>query len=205
MPVPLVLAGPAILAAAEYTLTALAGIAIGTGVAVGINEATKDKSDEQDKAKAETEAITSSRTKCKECPAIGKVMMVWESTNGRSALAISYQALISKTIYDANLSRIESWNCLSVSFDGWQPSNCLFLEAKAKYDNFFKNGIPMGWWEGQFSMMSQAEKQQMVCSSLNAIPTSHWHFLQPISFAYYARAFSKFPNIKVFHTPLTID
>ncbi|MDC9595091.1 restriction endonuclease fold toxin 5 domain-containing protein [Xenorhabdus sp. IM139775] len=198
-----VIALPAILGAAEYAASALAGILLGVGVGIGVDELTKDKEDEKDKAESDTKVITSSRTECEKCPAIGKVVMVWESTNGRSASAITYQAAIAKTIYDANLSRIESWDCLGVNFDGWQPYSCLFLEAKAKYDNFFKNGRPMDWWaNGHLSMISQAERQQMVCSSLNSIPNSHWHFLQPVSFAYYARALSKFPNIKVFNTPL---
>ncbi|MDX7992699.1 restriction endonuclease fold toxin 5 domain-containing protein [Xenorhabdus littoralis] len=204
MPIPLVLAGPALLAAAEYTLTALAGIAIGTGVAVGINEATKDKSDEQDKAKAETEAITSSRTKCEECPAIGHVIPYWESVS-ISADSTLYQIQVCNSTYEPATGKIEVWKCLEVRFDGWEPKQCLFLEAKAKYDQFFKDGVPMPWWKvsksGHLSMMSQSAKQQAVCTKFEGIPNSHWHFLQPINYAYYLKMFSVYPNIKVFHTP----
>ncbi|MBD1228739.1 hypothetical protein [Xenorhabdus griffiniae] len=101
MPLPLVLAGPAILAAAEYTLTALAGIAIGVGVGVGINEATKDKekTDEKDKAEAQTDAISTTREKCDKCPAIGQVAMVWETTKSYSEITIAYQTKIAGTMY----------------------------------------------------------------------------------------------------------
>ncbi|OTA18708.1 hypothetical protein Xbed_03061 [Xenorhabdus beddingii] len=197
MPLILAPAAPAIIAAAEWTLAACSAVLVG----IGVMESTKDKAGEQDKAKSDTQTIATSRTKCEKCPAIGQVMMVWEKTNGRSALAISYQSAIAKTIYNPELSMIESWTCLGVSFDGWQPANCLFLEAKAKYDNFFRNDEPMSWWKsGDDSMKNQGKRQQDVCSSLDGIPNCHWHFLEPVSFAYYSEAFSAYPNIKVFHT-----
>ncbi|AYA39116.1 hypothetical protein HZS38_00035 [Xenorhabdus nematophila] len=211
MPGPLVFgapaAGAALLAAAEWTLAACV-----TGlVAVGIMEGTKDNTDEKDKAEADTKVITSSRTECEKCPAIGKVTMVWESTNGRSDIAINYQAAIAKTIYDPALSRIETWECGKVNFDGWQPVNCLFLEAKANYDQFFKDGEPK-WFYAEFrkkptdktgleSMEWQAKRQSLLCIQFNNIPKSHWHFLQPVSYGYFAKIFAKLPNIKTFFTP----
>ncbi|MDE1486979.1 restriction endonuclease fold toxin 5 domain-containing protein [Xenorhabdus bovienii] len=203
MPLPLVFASPVLVAAAEYTLTALAGIAIGVGVGVGIEEATKDK--EEDKAKTETGTIASSRTKCEECPAIGQVTPYWESVS-ISADSTIYQIQICNSVYMPEIEKIQVWLCLGVRFDGWKPQQCLFLEAKAKYDQFFENDDPKFWWKisksGHISMMSQAGRQQTVCSTLKGIPNSHWHFLQPVSFAYYAKAFSIYANIKVLHTPL---
>ncbi|MDE1478321.1 restriction endonuclease fold toxin 5 domain-containing protein [Xenorhabdus bovienii] len=208
MPFILAPAVPALVAAAEYTLTALAGIVIGVGVGVGIDEATKDK--EEDKAKTETGTIASSRTKCEKCPAIDKVMMDWEKTNGRSDLATSYQAFIANTIFNPVTKMIEVWVCFNVSFDGWKPAQCLFLEAKAQYDNFFEDGEPKWFFKsfrkkptdktGLESMLSQATRQNTVCTTLNNIPKSHWHFLQPVSYGYFLTAFSIYPNIKVFHT-----
>ncbi|PHM37589.1 hypothetical protein Xmau_03806 [Xenorhabdus mauleonii] len=201
MPIPLVLAGPALLAAAEYTLTALAGIAIGTGVAVGINEATKDKSDEQDKAKSETEAITTSRTKCKECPAIGSVIPYWESAS-ISAISTIYQIQICNSAYNEITHQLEVWRCGAASFDGWKPKQCLFLEAKGKHEQFFEDGEPKHWWKGgHTSMMSQAARQQGECTKFEGIPKSHWHFMELVTSSYFSKAFSGFPNITVFHTP----
>ncbi|WP_262499995.1 restriction endonuclease fold toxin 5 domain-containing protein [Photorhabdus heterorhabditis] len=139
MPLPLLApAAPALLAAAEWTLaTCAAGL-----VAIGVMESTKDKEGEQDKAKADTQTITSSRTECEKCPAIGKVMMVWEKTTSYSEITIAYQTKIAGTIYNPELNLIETWLCMDTNFDGWKPAQCLFLEAKAKYDQFFKNGEP---------------------------------------------------------------
>ncbi|MDE1486976.1 restriction endonuclease fold toxin 5 domain-containing protein [Xenorhabdus bovienii] len=210
MPFILAPAVPALVAAAEYALTALAGIVIGVGVGVGIEEATKDK--EEDKTKTETGTIASSRTKCEECPAIDQVMVDWEKTNGRSDLAISYQAFIAKTIFNPVTEMIEVWVCSNVSFDGWQSYNCLFLEAKANYDQFFEDGEPKWFFEhfrkkpsdktGLESMISQARRQNVVCTSLSSIPKSHWHFLQPVSYTYFTGAFSSFgfTNIITFNT-----
>ncbi|MBS9428104.1 Tox-REase-5 domain-containing protein [Photorhabdus akhurstii] len=76
MPLPLLApAAPALLAAAEWTLAACA-----TGLTtVGVMESTKDKEGEQDKVKADTQTITSSRTECEKCPAIGNVTMIWQA------------------------------------------------------------------------------------------------------------------------------
>ncbi|MCC8373856.1 hypothetical protein CKY10_07535 [Photorhabdus sp. HUG-39] len=199
MPLPLLApAAPALLAAAEWTLAACAaGLA-----AVGVMESTKDKEGEQDKAKADTKTIASSRTKCEKCPAIGKVMMVWEKTTSYSEITIAYQTKIAGTIYNPELNIIETWLCMDTNFDGWKPAQCLFLEAKAKYDQFFENGKPKPWWKSSdYSMQKQGKRQQWVCTSLNSTPNSHWHFMQHISYAYYLEKLSIYSNIKVFHTP----
>ncbi|EYU13181.1 MULTISPECIES: restriction endonuclease fold toxin 5 domain-containing protein [Photorhabdus] len=210
MPLPLLApAAPALLAAAEWTLAACA-----TGLAaVGVMESAKDKEGEQDKAKADTQTIASSRTECEKCPAIGNVTMVWEKTTSYSEITIAYQTKIAGTIYNPELNLIETWLCMDTNFDGWKPAQCLFLEAKAKYDQFFKNGEP-DWIFGEFrktptsktgaeSTIWQAERQNRVCIGLNNIPKSHWHFLQPISYEYFSEMFVPFTNIKTFHTPMS--
>ncbi|TDB45075.1 restriction endonuclease fold toxin 5 domain-containing protein [Photorhabdus khanii] len=206
MPLPLLApAAPALLAAAEWTLAACAaGLA-----AIGVMESTKDREGEQDKAKTDTQTIASSRTECEKCPAIGNVTMVWEKTTSYSEITIAYQTKIAGTIYNPELNIIETWLCMNTNFDGWKPAQCLFLEAKAKYDQFFKNGEPKNFYKdvklkgdmsGHDSMIYQAKKQNLVCITLNNVPKSHWHFLQPVSYAYFSRAFTKFNNIKVFNT-----
>ncbi|WP_262500113.1 hypothetical protein [Photorhabdus heterorhabditis] len=66
------------------------------------------KEGEQDKAKADTQTITSSRTECEKCPAIGKVMMVWEKTTSYSEITLAYQTKIAGTIYNPELNLIET-------------------------------------------------------------------------------------------------
>ncbi|WP_340618616.1 restriction endonuclease fold toxin 5 domain-containing protein [Xenorhabdus entomophaga] len=207
MPGPLVLgapaAGAALVAAAEWTLAAcVAGL-----VAVGIMEGTKEKEDtaEKDKAESRTDAISTTREKCDECPAIGSVTPFWEGVS-ISAKSTLYQIQICNSEYNPEMGKIKVWKCSEVRFDGWKPKQCLFLEAKAKYDQFFEGGVPKFFWKisksGHKSMMSQAGRQQAVCIEFAGIPNSHWHFLQPVSFAYYSKAFSIYPNITAFHTPL---
>ncbi|WP_240487842.1 Tox-REase-5 domain-containing protein, partial [Photorhabdus australis] len=93
------------------------------------------------------------------------------------------------------------FQCLKVTFDGWRPAYCLFLEAKARYDQFFKGKEPKKWWRGVFSAQEQAERHQKVCDALECTPYVEWHFLQPISCAYFKIMFSKHKNISVHYTP----
>ncbi|WP_240042429.1 Tox-REase-5 domain-containing protein [Photorhabdus khanii] len=67
--------------------------------------------------------------------------MIWEKTTSYSEITITYQTKIAGAIYNPELNIIETWLCMDTNFDGWKPAQCLFLEAKAKYDQFFKNGI----------------------------------------------------------------
>uniref|UniRef100_UPI0036DECC5C Tox-REase-5 domain-containing protein n=1 Tax=Photorhabdus sp. RM322S TaxID=3342825 RepID=UPI0036DECC5C len=200
MPLPLVV--PVALTAAEYAASALAGILVGVGVGLGVTEMTKDKDDEKEQAEAQTDAISTTREKCKACPAIEKVSPSWESTRSYSQVTLDYQIQIAKTVYKPDTKLIQVWECLGVSFDGWRPKACLFLESKAKYDQFFRKGEPMEWWTGDEPIKKQGKRQQSVCTLLNGIPHSHWHFMGPVSATYYSQEFSEFHNIKVFHTPL---
>ncbi|WP_391528690.1 restriction endonuclease fold toxin 5 domain-containing protein [Photorhabdus akhurstii] len=200
MPLPLLV--PAALTAAEYAASALAGILVGVGVGLGVTEMTKDKDNEKEQEEARTDVISTTREECKACPAIEKVSPSWESTSSYSQITLDYQLQIAKTVYKPDAKLIQVWECLGVSFDGWRPKACLFLESKAKYDQFFRKGKPVIWWTGDESMKKQGRRQQDVCASLSDIPRSHWHFMEPVSAAYYSQEFAGYFNIKVFHTPL---
>ncbi|MGV7963127.1 Tox-REase-5 domain-containing protein [Photorhabdus tasmaniensis] len=72
-------------------------------------------------------------------------------------------------------------------------------------DDWIYQSVPIvDWWKisksGDRSITTQVEKHQEVCNTLNGVPNSHWHFMQPISYTYYFEKFSIYPNIKVFHT-----
>ncbi|MCW7762354.1 restriction endonuclease fold toxin 5 domain-containing protein [Photorhabdus luminescens] len=198
MPLPLLV--PVALTAAEYAASALAGILVGVGVGLGVEEMTKE--DEKEESLAQTDEISTAREECKVCPATEKVSSSWESTSSYSQITLDYQLQIAKTIYKPDAKLIQVWECLGVSFDGWRPEWCLFLESKAKYDQFFRKGKPVIWWTGDESMKKQGRRQQDVCASLSDIPRSHWHFMEPVSAAYYSQEFAEYFNIKVFHTPL---
>ncbi|ETS32730.1 hypothetical protein PTE_01377 [Photorhabdus khanii NC19] len=151
------------------------------------------------------------KCKCEKCPAIGKITMVWEKTTSYSEITIAYQTKIAGAIYNPELNIIETWLCMDTNFDGWKPAQCLFLYAKAKYDQFFKDGKPNDFYNniklegkmsGHDSMINQARRQNLVCETLNNTPKSHWHFLEPISYEYFLTAFAMFPNTMVFNTKL---
>ncbi|TDB45070.1 Tox-REase-5 domain-containing protein [Photorhabdus khanii] len=160
---------------------------------------------------AKGDLVNCPKCKCEKCPAIGNITMIWEKTTSYSEITITYQTKIAGVIYNPELKIIETWLCMDTNFDGWKPAQCLFLYAKAKYDQFFKDGEPndfynniklKGKMSGHDSMINQARRQNLVCETLNNTPKSHWHFLEPISYEYFLTAFAMFPNIMVFNTKL---
>ncbi|UBX50029.1 restriction endonuclease fold toxin 5 domain-containing protein [Providencia alcalifaciens] len=142
---------------------------------------------------------------CKKCTAIGLVGPHKQPTNGWSLESIIYQQRICSTTIgvDGTYGYINEYECMEVHFDGWRETQCLFLEAKGKYDSFFNSdGEPyFNGFQGIAGVMSQAARHQFVMDSLQNIPFCHWHFMQPKSAGYFAREFAGFSNLKVFHTP----
>ncbi|MBS9423562.1 restriction endonuclease fold toxin 5 domain-containing protein [Photorhabdus caribbeanensis] len=248
MPIPLL--APVAVGAAEYVASACAGVLI----AVGLMEASKDKSiiedddihhkktdfvispeitdedrnivwsaeahadfwedddlgDEsvdtsavQTKAQSETEECEKTETEkvCKACLAIPVTSEKYRKVSRWSAITINYQRFIAKTKYNSLTQMIQEFQCLKVTFDGWRPAYCLFLEAKARYDQFFKDSKPKRWWTGSYSARNQAERHQTVCDALEGTPHVEWHFLQPISYGYFKVLFSKYKNISAHYTP----
>ncbi|MFY3769826.1 Tox-REase-5 domain-containing protein [Providencia manganoxydans] len=147
-------------------------------------------------------AAIESTTNCKKCPAIGQVGPHKQSIEGWSAASVTYQQRICSTTtgHDGIKNYINEYKCQGVAFDGWRETECLFLEAKGKYDNFFKkDGDP--WFKGVDGVMAQAGRHQLALDSLQNIPYCHWHFLEPVSAKYFQGQFSIFSNLVVFHTP----
>ncbi|WP_140182063.1 restriction endonuclease fold toxin 5 domain-containing protein [Providencia stuartii] len=150
-------------------------------------------------------AAIESTTNCKKCPAIGQVGPHKQPTNGWSLESILYQQRICSTTVgvDGDNYYINEYMCMGVAFDGWIETQCLFLEAKGKYDQFFKSDGTVFFknFSGFDNIISQALRQQGVMAAFNRIPFCHWHFLQPKSASYFQHAFSNYSNLKVFHTP----
>ncbi|WP_434526789.1 Tox-REase-5 domain-containing protein [Photorhabdus asymbiotica] len=147
MPIPLL--APVAVGAAEYVITACTGVLI----AVGVMEAGKKSSVEDDdlndgpvdasavhtQTATKTEACESAEKQktCKACLAIPVTSEKYRKVSRWSAIIINYQRFIAKTRYDPTAQMIQEFQCLKVTFDGWQPMYCRFLEAKARYDQFF--------------------------------------------------------------------
>ncbi|KAA1193658.1 restriction endonuclease fold toxin 5 domain-containing protein [Photorhabdus heterorhabditis] len=152
-------------------------------------------------SKAEECEKTENKKECKACLAIPVTSEKYRKVSRWSAITINYQRFIAQTKYDPTIQMIQEFQCLKVTFDGWRPAYCLFLEAKARYDQFFKDNKPKRWWAGRYSARNQAERHQTVCDVLEETPHVEWHFLQPISCGYFKVLFSKYKNISVHYTP----
>ncbi len=82
------------------------------------------------------------------------------------------------------------WNYAGVDFDGFRSSECLLLEAKARYDQFFDEfDVPEDWWKGDQPLMAEANRQSLAAQPMP--PTRlHWYFMQPVSYSYFSRIFA---------------
>jgi hypothetical protein len=190
-----------ILEAAGISLLRALGIVAVAGVgAVAVNEATKNKVESADKAKSApiAEAGTQTKTKnnCDKCPPDGG-MLVRREWN-MSEVSRSYQARIT------GFAPYTEWNFQANDFDGFKSQECLLLEAKAMYDQFFESAIEPKFFfkiTGLPKIVSQGTRQGMVV--LRSPPSRlHWHFMQPLSHAYFTALFRKRSlNITTFLTP----
>ncbi|MEI7126230.1 Tox-REase-5 domain-containing protein [Pectobacterium versatile] len=205
MPLPLAaLAVPALVEAAQFT----AGVIATTIGVAAVHDAMKE-SDKEEEAEKEATVADSSKS-CEECPAIPKVTPGMEQFNGRK-INRDYQMNICGTysvINEKGKYMIQTFffhdfrlrnSAKKVSFDGWKPERCLFLEAKGEYDQFFdKNGEP--WYSKAEDPILQAGRQQNAIDLCDNIPQCYWHFMEPKSYRYYKMMLAEFSNITVFNT-----
>ncbi|WP_371765335.1 restriction endonuclease fold toxin 5 domain-containing protein [Massilia sp.] len=189
------LAIPILEAAGGALLRALGVAAVAGAGAVAVNEATRNKVESADKAKSApiAEAGTQAKTKdrCDKCPPDGGMLV--KRNWSMSEVSRAYQARIS------GFAPYTEWNFQGIDFDGFKSQGCLLLEAKALYDQFFESAIePKFFFEytGLKKILDEAGRQSKV---IDSSPPSqlHWHFMQPLSRAYFAKQFreSFFPII----------
>jgi len=194
------LAVPLLEAAGAALLRALGVAAIAGAGAVAVNEAARKKADAADKAKTApiAQAGTQTQTKdtCSKCPPDCGTLV--ERKWNMSENSRAYQARIT------GFAPYTEWNFKATDFDGFKSQGCLLLEAKAAYDQFFKSASrPKFFFEftGLPKILSQAKHQSTVISM--SPPTRlHWHFMQPMSHAYFTTRFrASFFPIRTFLTP----
>jgi hypothetical protein len=134
-------------------------------------------------AQAGTQAKARATT-CTRCPPDCGTLV--ERNWFMSADAQAYQARIS------GFAPGTEWNFGVTDFDGFRSAMCLLLEAKARYDQFFDvKGQPKFFFalSGAFSIVRQARNQSAV--TMESPPARlQWHFMQPLSFAYFSRLFA---------------
>lgn len=190
-----------LLEAAGISLLRALGIAAVAGLgAVAVNEVTKNKVASADKTKSApiAEAGTQVKTKnrCDKCPPDGGMLVTREWN--MSQVSRDYQARVT------GFAPYTEWSFRATDFDGFKSQNCLLLEAKATYDQFFRSASkPKKFFEltGLPKILDQARRQSSVV--IGSPPSQlHWHFMQPLSFAYFTAQFDAyFLPIKTVHTP----
>ena len=185
-------AGVALARALGYTAAAGAG-------AVAVNEAAKSKTEAAEKAKATpiAQAGTQSKTgeACKQCP-----------PDCGTLVARNWAMSEESRIYQARISGLApyiEWSFGGADFDGFKSSQCLLLEAKARYDQFFKeSGEPKFFFArfGVARIVAQAANHNAIAQA-NPPTSCSWHFMQPLSYTYFAPRFRQFPFIRAHLTP----
>lgn len=183
------LAIPILEAAGGALLRALGVAAVAGAGAVAVNEATRNKVESADKAKSApiAEAGTQAKTKdtCDKCPPDGGMLV--ERNWNMSEVSRSYQARITGFI------PYTEWRFQENDFDGFKSKECLLLEAKATYDQFFESSTEPKFFfkiTGLPKIIAQGIRQSMV--TLKSPPSRlHWHFMQPLSHAYFTAQFRK--------------
>lgn len=167
-------------------------IALGVGTAVGVaGETLRKRQKESDEARstpiARTDAQTKAKEKCKDCsPDAG--VPVNRSTAGWSEASIAYQARVAGLPVGPGF--ITEWMFAGVTFDGFDSSQCMLKEAKARYDQFFDDyGDPFEWWKGDEPLLAEAARQSAV-----AIPKPpvqlRWYFMQAMSYRFFTKGFA---------------
>ena len=161
-------------------------------------------SKEADEAKstpiARTDAQTKTKEKCKECPPDTGASFN-RSTAGWSETSIAYQARIGGMPVGASF--ITEWVFAGVAFDGFDSSQCMLKEAKAKYDQFFDDFRQVkGWWkEGADKMIEEAYRQAAVAQPRPPVQL-RWHFMESISYRYFSKIIqAAYPDIEVVFQP----
>lgn len=173
------------------------GLAVLAGAAA-VNEAGKKvKTIDESKTSTIAEAGTQKKKEsCKKCPPDcgDLVQRNWSMSDDSR----SYQARIT------GFAPYTEWNFEGLDFDGFKSSECLLLEAKAKYDQFFDDdGDPDTFFQaiGSEKILSQAKKHSIIAQT-NLPSRVHWHFMQPKSKQYFSRQFAKNAfSITTFLTP----
>jgi len=184
----MVAAAPVLIEAALGRLLVALGVTVAGGAA--IDEVRKRKEDADDArtapiAQTDAQTKTKAKEKCKECPPDKGTLVTrrWNMSDESRA----YQARIT------GFAPYTEWNFRSADFDGFRSQQCMLLEAKARYDQFFdpEDGQPKLFFTlsgGERKIVLQAQAQSaIVIASPPARLT--WYFMQPISYRYFTRRF----------------
>lgn len=197
------LAVPIVEGIAARVLTAL-GIGAAAGVAgEAAKEQARKKQEQAQQAKTQpiARSETRSKEKCKKCPP-DEGAPALQKTAGWSEVSIAYQTRIAQ-MPPAPWGYLNEWFFNGVQFDGFDSSQCLLKEAKARYDQFFDEfGNVLQWWgEGRDDLIDEAMRQG--ARAQPRPPTRlRWHFMQPTSYRFFSRIIqAAYPDVEVVLEP----
>ncbi|MYM96879.1 Tox-REase-5 domain-containing protein [Duganella vulcania] len=180
-------------------------VALGVGAVAGAaGEAARKRQKEADEAKAAPIARADVRTKekCKNCTADeGKPYL--RNTAGWPETSIAYQIRITQ-MPPAPPGFLTEWDFGGTKFDGFRSAECLLMEAKARYDQFFDEwgGFKYRFQDKIFmGMLDEAVKQNNAAVPKPPIQLQ-WYFMEPTSYRYMSKILSRAtPQIEVLYRP----
>lgn len=172
------------------------------GVVAG--EEVEKRRAEAEKAKssplAKAEVDSASQEKCRVCPPLAGEPVVKHFREHKSWM--DYQARV--TGMPSGPLFLTEWRYEKKEFDGFKPTECLLIEAKAGYDQFFS---APGEFEYDFkkqiivNMVKQAALQNEVAQPRPPVKL-HWYFMEPWTYEFVKPLlFEVSPTIRVIFKP----
>ncbi|MES3020875.1 MAG: restriction endonuclease fold toxin 5 domain-containing protein [Pseudomonadota bacterium] len=184
--------------------------ALGAGAAVGTGVALK-RQEEAERAKDSTLALVDAQShaktndctkeeKCKDCPPDRGIFRE-QNTSGWSEASILYQVRIGGMTIRPGF--IMEWLYNGVSFDGFDSSQCLLKEAKAKHDQFFDMwGTVLTFWEKGAERIIDEAMRQGVAAAPRPPTRLRWHFMEPVSYRFFSLVIlAAHPDVEVVFQP----
>jgi len=175
----------------------------GTGDVV-VGEQIEDRRSEADKAKdaplAKTEVDAAAREKCRDCPPLAGHEITKNFKEHKSWM--DYQARV--TGMRAGPLFLTEWKYEGREFDGFKAAECLLMDAKAGYDQFFVAPNQFKYHfqrEIMSDMVEKARKQHGVALPRPPVQL-RWYFQEPLSYQYMAPLIAQIsPTIQIIHLP----
>ncbi|AYR24429.1 Tox-REase-5 domain-containing protein [Herbaspirillum rubrisubalbicans] len=149
-------------------------------------------------AKAEVDAA--SRDKCRDCPPLAGELIVKQFQEHKSWM--EYQARV--TGMPSGPLFLTEWKYKKREFDGFKPAECLLMEAKAAYDQFFvaPNKFRYAFQREIMSEMIEKVRKQHEVAMPRPPVQLRWYFQDPLCFQYMAPFIAQIsPTIQMVHLP----
>jgi hypothetical protein len=151
--------------------------------------------------RTEAPTKTDTKKKCQNCPPECQGKERPQDTSSWSQVSIEYQNRICKMGFGPGY--INEWEFNGVSFDGFDASQCLLKEAKAKYDQFFNEFREVvDWWRpGEARLIDEARRQALAAQPRPPVQLK-WYFMQAISYRHFSLIIQDaYPDVEVIFEP----